>query len=887
MLELKSIYKEYNSKKNNKIKALNNISLKVASTGMIFICGKSGSGKSTLLNLIGSLDEPTSGEIFVNGKSLSDIRNKDLYRNNYVGFVFQDYNLIDNLNIYKNIDLALSLQGKKNNKDIISNYLEELDLKGYENRKVNELSGGQKQRVAILRSVIKESKILLCDEPTGNLDKENSIQIFETLKNISKEKLVIVVSHEYDLAKKYADRIITLNDGSIINDEEINSKDYISSDFKLNKTKLSFLNSTFLAFNNLKNKKVRLVVTMLIMTIIFTSLGISVMLTDFNVNKTHAETMIREGQSKVIIRKKIPGENLTIDNPALTFTSNDIKEVNNKLGFNTVNVSKVVENNSYLSFEFADFPFDFNIEYDNTLYSYYALDSGVVQFINYNNEIKDKEIIGKKEIIDNEVIIKKVLADYIIKNGIKVYEINDSGYRVKNDYFPKDYQELINSNKDIVFGSESLKIVGIIDEDISKYDELKTIPAAKSQKENDKLYNEFVSKYRYNISDVYVNENIYSFLKLKENNYLEGTFYDYNYIYDDNEIYTFDSISKLNKVINVYNGKKIVKINKLHDNEILLGSSMIDELTNNDFINSFTKYYDNEMKIYNNKVLEREKKLQEEYDKLLNDPNYVVIDIPEVEPLNYDKMYKNYLVKYIDENKFIGSEITLDITDKYDRSLNDKNSKFNLKIIGIILDDNTSYISDNVINGYIRENYEISNVYFNENSVDILEDIFNKFPSSDKKFISETMFSKTMDTLSSTVVYIRNIAFYISVGLIVFGFVVFINFISSSINNNKKQIGILKSMGTRTKDVFNIFYLEAFIIGFISYVISCFITYFSCNILNNIISSDLFYKAKPIIFNYDVLAYMLLFVFIIVTLSSLLIVFKITRMKPVDLIYDK
>lgn len=888
MIVLKNVFKEYKTKKNNKVQALNDISLILPLSGMVFICGKSGSGKSTLLNLIGSLDTPSSGEILFNNKSLVKLKKKelDLYRNKYVGFIFQDFNLFEDLTVFQNINLVSSLQGKNINKNDIQDYLKKVNLCDFEDRKINELSAGQKQRIAILRSISKDSKIILCDEPTGNLDEENSIQIFNLLKELSKEKLIIVVSHDSKSAYKYADRIINLDEGKIISDEQINIIQNDNDEFKLEKTKLSFKNSLFLALNNLKNKKIRLIITSIIITVILSSIGISFMLTNFDVNKTHAETMVREGESRINIRKQVIGENLTIDNPILTFTSEEINEVNNKLNNNTINVKKIVENNRYLNFEFGDIPFDIDIEYDNTLYAFYALSSNCVKFLNINS-VDNLKVIGKKEINENEIIIKKVLADHIIKNGIKIYELNDNDKRIKTDYFPKDYNDLITSNKDIVFGSVSLKIVGIIDDDISKYDELKSIPASKAQKENNKLYNEFISKYRYNMSDVIVNPNIYNHLKLSNNNVLDLSFYKYSYVYKNNEFFTYDGIEILNKNISVFNGNKNIDINKLNDNEIILSSSMVDVLTNNEFTKSFSKYYDEEFKKYNSRVKERDEKIITEENKLLDDPNYVINIIPEIEPLNYEEMYHDYLIKFIKEKEFIGSEIILDISDNYLRTQSQKSNTYKLKIVGYSIDSNNSYVSNNVLESYMRENYEISDVYFDETDVIKLETIFNSFPLKKSKYISETMFSNTIITLEVTVNYIKKIASYISIGLLIFALIVIINFIATSINNNKKHIGILKSLGTHDKDIFKIFYLESFIVGLISYIFASVITFFGCNILNNIISSDLFYKTMPIIFNVKVLIFMLFFVFIIVTLASLIVIKKIVNKKTIDVIYVK
>lgn len=224
MLEIKNLTKIYKAR-DIEVKALSNINLILPEKGFVVITGKSGSGKSTLLNIIGGLDNFNSGEIIIKNKSTKDFKPSDYdkYRNTYVGFVFQEFYLIDKYTIRKNISLALELQGYKkheiNNK--VEDILKMVNLSEVINRKPNEISGGQKQRIAIARSLIKNPDVILCDEPTGNLDSETGKQILHTLKELSKEKLVIMVTHDIEFAHTYGDRIIELKDGEIINDYDI------------------------------------------------------------------------------------------------------------------------------------------------------------------------------------------------------------------------------------------------------------------------------------------------------------------------------------------------------------------------------------------------------------------------------------------------------------------------------------------------------------------------------------------------------------------------------------------------------------------------------------------------------------------------------------------
>lgn len=219
MLEIKNVTKRY-SANGVEVLALNNVSVTFPEKGMVFLVGKSGSGKSTLLNISGGLDMPDEGEVVLKGKSSKDFTQADFdsYRNTFIGFIFQEFNVLNEYSVEENISLALELQGKPNDKRKVEELLEKVDLKGFGKRKPNTLSGGQKQRVAIARALVKNPEIIMGDEPTGSLDSATGKQVFDTLKKLSEEKLVVIVSHDRDSAERYADRIIELKDGNIISD---------------------------------------------------------------------------------------------------------------------------------------------------------------------------------------------------------------------------------------------------------------------------------------------------------------------------------------------------------------------------------------------------------------------------------------------------------------------------------------------------------------------------------------------------------------------------------------------------------------------------------------------------------------------------------------------
>ena len=237
MLEIRNLTKVYKSKGGVTTRALDGVSIQFPSKGLVFLLGKSGSGKSTLLNVTGGLDKPDDGEIIIKGRNSKSFSSSDFdsYRNTYIGFIFQEYNILNEFNVEQNISLALQLQGKKNDKEAVEKILEEVDLAGFGKRKPNTLSGGQKQRIAIARALIKNPEIIMADEPTGALDSNTGKQVFDTLKKLSKEKLIIVVSHDRDFAEIYGDRIIELSDGKVISDvtKEVKQSKSISSNVEI------------------------------------------------------------------------------------------------------------------------------------------------------------------------------------------------------------------------------------------------------------------------------------------------------------------------------------------------------------------------------------------------------------------------------------------------------------------------------------------------------------------------------------------------------------------------------------------------------------------------------------------------------------------------------
>ena len=265
MLQLKNIVKTYTTGDVTQ-NALNGISVSFRENEFVSILGQSGSGKTTMLNIIGGLDRYTSGDLIINGVSTKEYQDADwdYYRNNSIGFVFQSYNLIPHQTVLANVEMALTLAGvsKKERRQRAVSVLKKVGLGNHINKKPNQMSGGQMQRVAIARALINNPDILLADEPTGALDSETSIQIMELLKEIAKDKLVIMVTHNPELAERYSTRIVRLKDGTITDDTNpYKETEKAAEAKKKKKISMSFLTALSLSFNNLRTKKGRTILT--------------------------------------------------------------------------------------------------------------------------------------------------------------------------------------------------------------------------------------------------------------------------------------------------------------------------------------------------------------------------------------------------------------------------------------------------------------------------------------------------------------------------------------------------------------------------------------------------------------------------------------------------
>lgn len=451
MLQVKDICKEYKTGSLVQ-KALDNVSLNLRDSEFVAILGPSGSGKTTLLNIIGGLDHYDSGNVIINGISTKKYKDRDWdsYRNHTIGFIFQSYNLIPHQSILSNVELALTISGVKSSqrKKLALKALDDVGLKEQAHKLPNQLSGGQMQRVAIARALVNNPSIILADEPTGALDTNTSIQVMDLLKNIAKDRLVVMVTHNPDLANKYATRIINLKDGKIQNDSNpyrIRKKAIVEHK-NMGKTSMSFLTSLSLSFNNLKTKKGRTLLTSFAGSIGI--IGIALILSLSNGVNKYITSVEKETLSEYPLQIQKSGINmssmLSNGNNSSNSDNNTDRKISVKSDLNSL--ISTVGTNDLISFKKY-------LESDENKIKDYATSIEYIYNISpviYSSNIDDLRQINPNTSLENiglgsssNSIISSMMntnAFYEMPENTNLYE---NQYDVKAGHWPTSYNELV------------------------------------------------------------------------------------------------------------------------------------------------------------------------------------------------------------------------------------------------------------------------------------------------------------------------------------------------------------------------------------------------------------------------------------------------------------
>ncbi len=854
MIELKNISKTYKSKKGADTKALKDVSLSFDDCGMTFILGKSGSGKSTLLNILGGLDNYDSGEMLILGKSSKDFKSCDFdsYRNTYVGFVFQEFNILEDYDVYDNIVLALELQKKNKDEKTIEDLLERLELTNLKHRKVNELSGGQKQRVAIARALIKDPKIILADEPTGNLDSKTSRQVMDLLKEISREKLVIVVSHDVESSQKYADRIIEIKDGTVVSDTKPSNNSKKTNEYKTIKSNLPTDKSFKLGVGSLKHKKLKLIFTVFLTACTLLFLSMMDTLSSYNLEKAHAKLLIDKNEEFVQIEKyKYYGDGYN-NKDKLELKEEDIKEINKRLNSDAYKVYEIQD--AFTSMSATDLlRLDTSKIYNNN-YFLASLYPEIVEAYNIKSIINE-DIIGREPKASDEIVISSYLADQIIYAGARVYE--DLGEFSSGYYMPKNYEELVNSNKTFYFGSKGkVKIVGVIDYDLDKYRFMSDTEFDNFTKEQSQLYDELTLKSVNVYNKIYVNTNFIDNIEFEENDELNANnqykleMKEVDFLEDG--LYIGPAI--LNGNLEYFDGKEWKKTSSLKDDEVVVNIMGLD--------------------LYNG------------YSTALN--NYLEKHSGEDTKENLEKLF---FANYIKEYDLIGKNLSLKIwTGRDGRSSDPDFSYDSFKVVGLIgYSDNSNY--NHYFGGGMLEEYKRKTVVNNSLLVPIKNEAETRKILSDFSYkdtlSAATTYSMEVLNLMGIINVFKKVGLYISIVLLVFTIFLISNFVITSITYRKKEIGVLRALGAKTNDIVKIFLWEGIALALISAVITSILLIVVTNALNILIMDEASLILTPFILGVRQFVMIFVLVFVVVIVASIIPINRISRMKPIDAILKK
>ena len=554
MLKLKHITKTYKSG-NEKVEALKGINIEFRESEFVSILGQSGCGKTTLLNIVGGLDRYTKGDLIINGKSTKDFKDRDwdAYRNYTIGFVFQSYNLIGHQTVLSNVELALTISGvsRKERKRRAIKALEEVGLKDQIHKKPNELSGGQMQRVAIARALVNNPDIILADEPTGALDTKTSVQVMEILKKISKNKLVIMVTHNPELAERYSTRIIKILDGVITDDSNpIKENDIIEGKIdnskKRKRTSMKFFTALHLSLNNLMTKKGRTILTSFAGSIGI--IGIALILAI----STGVQNYIDKVEEDTLLSYPITIEESTVDISSLMesmmSTGESEQENINEKVYSTESMNELIttlsnkkENNNLEELKkYIDEGNNEIVNNSNSISYGYDFD------INLYNSNTEKDIVrvnpsevmnalGMGEMIDarDDSPMSGMFGSIMMSNTDICYEMLDNQELLKSQYdllkgsWPKQYNEVVLMlNNEGKIDDYVLYSLGIKDQNELKEKWKKVENGEKIEENNESVaytYDELLSlslKLLLN-SDYYKKENGLWINKKDDNNYIK------------------------------------------------------------------------------------------------------------------------------------------------------------------------------------------------------------------------------------------------------------------------------------------------------------------------------------------------------------------------------
>ena len=793
MLQLKDIKKDYESG-DSKVQALKGISIQFRKSEFVSILGQSGCGKTTLLNIIGGLDRYTSGDLIINGKSTKEFKDRDwdAYRNYSIGFVFQSYNLIPHQTILSNVELALTISGvsKKERRERAIKALESVGLKEQIHKKPNQLSGGQMQRVAIARALVNNPDIILADEPTGALDTKTSVQIMEILKEISKDKLIIMVTHNPELAEKYSTRVVKILDGVITDDSNpYDGKEDVKESKEKRRTSMKFLTALRLSLNNLMTKKGRTLLTSFAGSIGI--IGIALILSISSgvqnyINKVEEDTLssypitIQEStidMSSMIERMMGEGEDSEAHDDGKIYSKDIMDEMINMLS------SKIESNNLAELKNYIDQGNNAISENANAIQYGYNLNLNLYKEDTSNGVVK----VNPSTVMDALGMgdMMEASQNSSLNDMFGTSQMAMSNYDVWQEML--DNEELLHSQYDVVAGKwpEAYNEVVLIVNDNNEIDDytLYTL-GLKDQKELEKKWKavqngeetevEEQSTYTYddllNLSyKIILNSDYYQ----KQN----GMWIDKS----DDEAYMKEKIANAENI-------KVVGIIKQNEQSVAAGMSTGIGYTKE--LKEYVIQKSNESDI----VLEQK-----------NNPNINVftgVEFPsdDVEDFSYQNL--------TDEQKLAMSQLSAeDMAKMIEAYSENKNASYekNLEKLGAIDLNTPSSIS------IYPKDFDSK-----DNIVQAIED-YNQTQTNNGKEENVINYTDLVGVMMSSVSQIVDIISYVLIAFVAISLVVssimigIITYIS--VLERTKEIGILRAIGASKKDISRVFNAETFIIG--------------------------------------------------------------------------
>lgn len=875
MLLIKDLHKYYKSANGEGHHALKGINLSLEEKGFVFILGKSGSGKSTLLNILGGLDYYDKGEIIIKNRHTQKFKHRewDSFRNTYVGFVFQEFYMIDSYTIGKNIAISLELQGYPKNeiKERVEEILKRVGLEGYAKRKPSEISGGQKQRIAIARALIKNPRIILADEPTGNLDSKTGKSILEMLKELSKEKLVIMVTHDTSVARTYGDRIIELKDGIIISDgssndheefiyeninEDIQSLIHFPKGNHLNQPLIQYLHQHI----DKQNEDTYIILT-----------------TDHDfVNSKTPNLKLKE---KINSYKESNVIENTYDEPFNLRKSKLPYKNTLKLAFSNIMLKKfrfaLITLLFIISLVFVGFASMFS-NFDFTSVSNSTFKNGDVKYIGFTKQ--------------TEYCFEEDLCEEIQLN------INQSDIEELKNEFPS-IQFTTTRSEEITltpltkrydkYYTNSLNKVTIIDNE-----DMFTLMKGKYPSEvGEILISDFmasmITKYRmFGIKPdmnsllgdwISINQNVYyivgfvktdySKFKKLEGGYIKERFEEVNYfeirdnlyrhMYMTQETYDLTLNRTSNKATFDFNNNHhlvdmIMKVSHENYKPDLIGRSRL-PILNNEIVLPASQAFEHflmDLSYFspNNEnllaLIGKSFDLTFTLSNSIPPRTYTIVGI-------YDDITNGKFRYYRNSSEWIGTKEEVEIIDEL--TFPYKNSQANIMgyaLLGEDQDENERFVNQLMDQGWIHA----------------------------------TEYSKSLYQINDSITKLSGLLYVIGGMVTIFTSLMIFMFISASIHKKQKEIGILRAIGARGIDVSKIYIFEGLLIGIISSVLANIILVQLVKLINYVLTKNM--NIDLIILNFGKLNMIIVFslALIVVSISSFLPVRRITVMKPIKAI---